>query len=415
MMTTAGSLALVGSRAPRDAFVVATAARRRRGDPRQDQPQRVGELPLHAFVERLERPRRPVPQPVRARPHAVGLEFGHRRRRGREPTAPRGSAPRPTARSSPRRAQLAGRHQADRRPGEPRRHHPDRHSQDTAGPDGAHGRRRRDPARRDRRRRSARRRHGRQRRHVERTTRASSTPAGSRARASASRARSARATAPRSTRWSRRRSPAMKGAGAVIVDPADIADRGKFDDSEFDVLLYEFKADLNAYLADLGPSSPARTLADLIAFNDEPPGRGTPVFRAGDLRAGAEEGAADRRRRTSRRWRRITGSSRTEGIDATVAKYRLDALVRRPAGRRWLIDLVNGDRGGGGSSTSTVAAVAGYPQHHGAVRLRVRPAGGALVLRPRLERAGAAALAYAYEQATRVRIAPRYLATAALD
>ena len=60
----------------------------------------------------------------------------------------------------------------------------------------------------------------------------------------------------------------MKRQGAVLVDPADIPTHGKFDDSEFEVLLYEFKADLNAYLARLGPSAPVHSLKDIIEFNE---------------------------------------------------------------------------------------------------------------------------------------------------
>ena len=107
MATTAGSLALDGvaappRRAPRDA-----PARRRRGDPRQDQPQRVGQHPLDAVDQRLERPRRPDPQPVRARPQHERLELGlGGGGRGRLRAARR-SAPRPTARSCRRRRSAA--------------------------------------------------------------------------------------------------------------------------------------------------------------------------------------------------------------------------------------------------------------------------------------------------------------------
>src|SRR5919202_6741085 len=102
---------------------------------------------------------------------------------------------------------------------------------------------------------------------------------------------------------------AMKDAGAVIVDPADIPTRGKFDDSEFDVLLYEFKTDLNAYLASLGPSAPHKTLADLIAFNEQNREREMPWFgqeifvmseKKGPLTAAAYRKALAKDRRMSR-------------------------------------------------------------------------------------------------------------------
>ena len=87
----------------------------------------------------------------------------------------------------------------------------------------------------------------------------------------------------------------MKQQGAVIVDPANIPTLGKFDDGEFEVLLYEFKADLNKYLAWLGPASPVHSLKDVIAFNDAHKDRGDAVLRPGDHGDGREEGAADER------------------------------------------------------------------------------------------------------------------------
>ena len=71
---------------------------------------------------------------------------------------------------------------------------------------------------------------------------------------------------------------AMRQLGAMLVDPAEMTSHGKFDDTEFEVLLYEFKADLNAYLAALGPNVKSRTLADLIAFNEENREREMPYF-----------------------------------------------------------------------------------------------------------------------------------------
>src|SRR5690242_20835498 len=80
----------------------------------------------------------------------------------------------------------------------------------------------------------------------------------------------------------------MKTLGAVFVDPADIPTSGKFDNSELEVLLYEFKADLNKYLAELGPGAPAKTLKDLIEFNEKHRDRELPYFGQ-DLFIKAEE------------------------------------------------------------------------------------------------------------------------------
>ena len=88
----------------------------------------------------------------------------------------------------------------------------------------------------------------------------------------------------------------MKAQGAVIVDPANIETAGKFDDSEFDVLLYEFKADLNAYLASLGPTAHRairrrrRTVAALGELGDSGR-RALPAARAGRARAGPRRGS----------------------------------------------------------------------------------------------------------------------------
>ena len=154
MQTTAGSLALVGAIPAADAFVVEAPARRGRGDPRQDEPLRVGQLPLDALLERLERPRRAVPQSLRARPQPVRLELRLGRRGGGEPLRASRSAPRPTARSSRRRT-TAGSSGIKPTLGLVSRTGiiPIAHSQDTAGPMTPHRDRRRDPADRARRRR----------------------------------------------------------------------------------------------------------------------------------------------------------------------------------------------------------------------------------------------------------------------
>ena len=128
---------------------------------------------------------------------------------------------------------------------------------------------------------------------------------------------------------------------------------------------------------------------------------------------GREEGAADRARSTERSWRRITGSSRAQGIDAVMTKYKLDALVAPTGGPAWLIDLVNGDGGTASApGPSTVAAVAGYP--HITVPMgfvRGLPVGisffGRAWSEPTLIK-----LAYAYEQATKHRRPPTFAPTA---
>ncbi|HXM45832.1 MAG TPA: amidase, partial [Bryobacteraceae bacterium] len=151
---------------------------------------------------------------------------------------------------------------------------------------------------------------------------------------------------------------AMKGLGAEIVDPADIPTAGKFDDSEGVVLSYEFKHDLNLYLGALGPKSPVHSLADVIAFNESHREREMPYFGQ-DLMIKAQTKGPLTSPEYLDALEKDHRLSRTEGIDAVMGKFRLDALVAPTGGPAWCTDLINGDHDPGGSSTP--AAVAGYP------------------------------------------------------
>ena len=203
----------------------------------------------------------------------------------------------------------------------------------------------------------------------------------------------------------------MKRQGAVIVDPADMATAGKFDDSEFEVLLFEFKADLNSYLAGLGPNARVHTLKEIIEFNEKNKEKEMPFFgqetfiRAeakGPLTTKAYKDALAKNHRLSR----------MEGIDAVMLKHRLDALVAPTGGPPWPTDLINGDHFSGASSTP--AAVAGYPNINvPAGYIFGLPVGisffGRAYSEPTLIR-----LAYAFEQATKFRKPPKFLPTAEL-
>jgi len=204
----------------------------------------------------------------------------------------------------------------------------------------------------------------------------------------------------------------MKQHGATIVDPADIVTAGKTDDSEFDLLLYEFKADLNAYLGQLAPGVAVHSLEDVIAFNTKNAGRELRYFGQEIMEQAQKKGPL-----TEKKYRDELANNRlltgAKGIDATITKHKLDALVAPTQGPAGLIDLVNGDPGGGGSFTAP-AAVAGYP--HVTVPMgfvRGLPVGLSFVGRAWSE-STLLKLAYAFEQAAPARKKPTFVATADL-
>jgi amidase len=203
----------------------------------------------------------------------------------------------------------------------------------------------------------------------------------------------------------------MKAQGAVLVDPLDEGKMGEIGDAELEILLYEFKAGLNDYLAGLGTGDHPRTLKDLIAFNSAHHDTELKYF-------GQElfEQAQERGPLTDAKYVRALAKARTntraQGIDAVMDAHKLDAIVAPTNGPAWLIDLVNGDADSGGSSSP--AAIAGYPS------ITV-PAGYAFGLPVGISFFGRAwseakliKLAYAYEQAAKVRRAPRLERTATL-
>ena len=204
----------------------------------------------------------------------------------------------------------------------------------------------------------------------------------------------------------------MKELGAVIVDDCELSSGQEYGDGEFEVLLYEFKTDLNAFLATLDPALGIRTMADVIRFNDEHKGTSMPYFGQELFLKAQEKGGLDSKEYRDALAKNLK-ASREDGIDKALAKDRLDAIVAPTGGPAWLIDLVNGDSFTGISS-SQPPAVAGYP----AITL---PAGsisglpvGLTLMGPAWSEGALIRYAYAFEQATHHRRAPSLLPTVRL-
>jgi amidase len=199
---------------------------------------------------------------------------------------------------------------------------------------------------------------------------------------------------------------AMKQQGAEVIDPADLPTHGKFDDTEFLVLLYELKADLNAYLAGR-PGAPG-SLKDIIEFNDHNPEKEMPYFGQDIFLKADAKGPLSSKEYTDA-LEANHRLSRQEGIDAVMDQFHLDAIMAPTAGPAWLTDFANGDHAVGGSSNA--AAVAGYPD------ITV-PAGFVFGLPVGISFFGRAwseptllKIAYGFEQTIQARRQPRFLPT----
>jgi amidase len=199
---------------------------------------------------------------------------------------------------------------------------------------------------------------------------------------------------------------AMRAEGAELIDPADPGSIGEMGAPEWEVLLYEFKADLNAYLSHLGPEAPVRSLEEIIEFNERESPRQMPWFGQEIFLLAQEKGPL-----TEKLYLDALATARSlareKGIDEIMDRYQLDALVAPTGGPAWVTDLVNGDHFAG--SSSEPAAIAGYPSIcvpggfvHGL------PVGlsffGRAWSEPTLLR-----ISYAFEQTTRHRRAPAFL------
>lgn len=198
----------------------------------------------------------------------------------------------------------------------------------------------------------------------------------------------------------------IRNAGAEIVDPADLPSFEKWRDTEQEVMLYEFKADLNNYLAARGGS--IKSLADVIAFNSAHRAREMPYF-AQELMEQAQQKGPLSEHAYKDALRTNHKLTRKEGIDAVISKYRVDAIIGPTSGPAWTTDWVSGDRVDSGCASPP--AVAGYP--HITV-----PAGFVFGLPVGLSFFGPAwsepkllKYAYAFEQAHQARRKPQFLST----
>ncbi len=201
----------------------------------------------------------------------------------------------------------------------------------------------------------------------------------------------------------------MKSLGAVIVDPANLPNFDKFGRTEVEVLHYEFKADLNKYLASV--NARVKNMEDIIKFNEEHKARVMPYFGQEHMLAAQEKGGLrDKQYREALAKNHLL--TRKNGIDVVMKKHKLDALIVPSGGPAWMIDLANGDAINWDMESTSPAAVAGYP--HITV-----PMGHVFGLPVGLSFFAKAwqeptliKLAYAFEQATRVRVEPKFLKTA---
>ncbi len=196
----------------------------------------------------------------------------------------------------------------------------------------------------------------------------------------------------------------MKSAGAEIIDPADLPTFETWRETETEVLLYEFKADLNAYLRSRGGT--VQSMEECIRFNRDHKQEEMPYFQQELMEQAQKKGPL-----TEKAYKDALATNRKltqrGGIDAVLGKFKLDAIVGPTAGAAWLTDWVNGDRADSGCASPP--AVAGYP--HITVPAGFQfglPLGisffGAPWSEPKLLR-----IAYAFEQTRKARRRPEFL------
>jgi amidase len=197
----------------------------------------------------------------------------------------------------------------------------------------------------------------------------------------------------------------LKNAGAEIIDPCNVPTVGKYDAAELEVLLYEFKDGLNAYLASRGDTVRYRTLDELMAYNRAHAAQEMPWFAQELFEQAQAKGAL-----TDAAYREALQKCRTlsrdEGLDALFATHRLTAVIAPSNGPSWTTDWVNGDRYSGGNSS--VAAVAGYPSLTVPMAYTAGLPLGLSFIGTAFTESTLLGLGYAFEQRTKARRAPTF-------
>ena len=195
----------------------------------------------------------------------------------------------------------------------------------------------------------------------------------------------------------------LRAQGATLVDIPELPNTGKYFQTELDVLLYELKADMATYLAEYASGAKVKTLADLIAFNEANKKKEMPYFGQELFLKAQEKGGLDSKEYLDALAanRRLAGA---EGIDKALADNKLDALIAPTGAPAWLTDFIKGDFSGG--SFAQPAAVAGYPHITvPACQVQGLPCGLSFV-GPAWSEAKLIGYAYAFEQATQHRVPP---------
>jgi len=202
----------------------------------------------------------------------------------------------------------------------------------------------------------------------------------------------------------------MSTLGAEIIDNVEIDGSNRMGDAAYSLLLYEFKHGINQYLSNR-PEVRVRTLRDIIEFNNNNRDRSMPYFEQETLIL-SEQKADLVSPDYQEILEKVLRLSRAEGIDQTLKQHNLDAIVAPTGGPAWPIDVINGDHFGGGSSSP--AATAGYPS----ITL---PAGyvfglpvGISLFSTAWKESDLIAMAYSFEQARGSRKVPQLLQTLGL-